>query len=56
MKIMMKLLFAAVALSVVLTLGAQSEENQTALSSNPMKANQQQYDRIHAANLYVNGK
>ncbi|WP_179232914.1 hypothetical protein [Paenibacillus rigui] len=56
MNLGLKLLFAAAAFGIILTLGVQSEENQTVVSSNPMKANQQQYERIQAANLYVSGK
>ena|GEM_PF-3846415 len=56
MRMIAKLLFVAAALCIVLMLGAQSEETPTALSSNPMKVNQQQYERIHSDQLYVKGQ
>ncbi|MFD0679744.1 MULTISPECIES: hypothetical protein [unclassified Paenibacillus] len=54
MKIIVRLLFAAVALGVVLTLGLTSQDNQTVAGTNPMKVNQQQYDRIHEPAMFAN--
>ncbi|WP_282936980.1 hypothetical protein [Paenibacillus sp. RC67] len=54
MKILLRLLCGAAALSIVLALGMYADEDQP-VASNPMKANQQQYDRIHdSSKFYVN--
>ncbi|WP_171650463.1 hypothetical protein [Paenibacillus foliorum] len=54
MKLIVRLLFATAALGVVLTLGLTSQENQAVVGMNPMKVNQQQYERIHEPAMFVN--
>ncbi|MFE5318762.1 hypothetical protein ACFQ88_08640 [Paenibacillus sp. NPDC056579] len=51
MQIVTKLLFAALSLCIVLALGMLSEPAPSPVASNPMKSNQQQYDRVHEAPL-----
>jgi hypothetical protein len=53
---MMRLLFAAAAIGIVLTLGVTSEPNPTHVATNPMKVNQEQYERIHEPAMYANMK
>ncbi|GAA4835982.1 hypothetical protein GCM10023310_11860 [Paenibacillus vulneris] len=54
MNILLRILCGAAALSIVLALGMYADEDQP-VAANPMKANQQQYDRIHeASKFYVN--
>ncbi|WP_156043144.1 hypothetical protein [Paenibacillus sp. UNC451MF] len=53
MKILLRLLCSAAALSIVLVLGMLADEEQP-VASNPMKANQHQFDRIQeSTKLYV---
>ncbi|MDF2960365.1 MAG: hypothetical protein K0S39_2100 [Paenibacillus sp.] len=54
MKLFRRLLFAAAALAVVLTLGLASQNNQAVTGANPMKANQQQYERIQNPEMVAN--
>jgi hypothetical protein len=58
MKLLKSLLFTTVALGFVLSLGLYTENGQqgknSLIGANPLKVNQQQYERIQEPAMFVN--